>query len=192
MPARGKGFRNRRGNTRSARADLHCPSQSQTLLTLMSMRRYEHSALHGMIGPVAHENARRALWNVPGGMVTVQQGFDPEARVAGSIHNFWEDTGPACGADVDGAYRAVQHADAIVWNVPLARVTLPPLIRCRLFIDAPKSVAAFTVYVKCHLTVSLDDQKCSKTDAAAARARVPRHGHRSAGIMQPCQAPAAA
>ena len=123
----------------------------------MSVRRYEHAALRTTVRPVAHENARRALWYVPGGMVTVRQRFDPEARVAGSIHNFWEDSGPACGADVDGAYRAVQHADAIVWYMPLARVTLPPLIRCRLFIDALKSVVAFTVYVKCHLIVSLDD-----------------------------------
>ena len=113
----------------------------------MSVRRYEHAALNTIIGPVAHENARRALWYVPGG-VTVEQRVDPEARVAGSIHNFWEDSSPACGADVDGASRAVQHADAIVWYVPLARVTLPHLIRCRLFIDALKSVAAFTVYVK--------------------------------------------
>ncbi len=92
---------------------------------------------------------------MPGGTVTEQR-FDPEARVAGSIHNFWEDSSPACGADVDGGSRAVQHADAIVWNMHLARVTLPPLIRCRLFIDALKPVAAFTVYVKCHLTVSLE------------------------------------
>ena len=123
----------------------------------MSVRRYEHAALNTIIGPGAHENARRALWHVPGFMVTVQQRFDPEARVTGSIHNFWEDTGPACGAYVNGASRAVQHADAIVWYLPLARVTLPSLIGCRLFIDAAKSVAALTVYVKCHAILYLED-----------------------------------
>ena len=122
---------------------------------------------------MAHENAGQALWNVPG-TVTVQHRVDPEAGVACSIHNFWEDVGPARRTYVNGAYRAVQHADAIVFYLPLASVTLPAGIGRRLFVDANKSVAAPAVNVECHVAVSLGNEGLEMFKNSVLR-RVRRH-----------------
>ncbi len=72
----------------------------------------------------------------------------------GSIHNFWEQSGPASGANVDSALRTVQNANAIVFNLLLASIAFPARIRRRLFVDADKTVAALAVNVERHATVS--------------------------------------
>ncbi len=81
--------------------------------------------------------------------------FAPKARVVGSIHNFRQKPGPASGANVDSALRTVQNTDAIVFDLLLASIAFPALIRCGLFVDADKSMAALAVDVERHATVSL-------------------------------------
>lgn len=49
----------------------------------------------------------------------------PKTRVAGRVHNFWQEHGPAIRADVPAALLAVKNPDVQIWNASVTRVAFP-------------------------------------------------------------------